>query len=212
MRYVLLIVVICCLSFVTPSQAEPTKSADEVVAHLQAVILESAVLADLDQRLEIVREPIENSHDFNAIARLVTGRHWRKLDDAERAEFLELFTELSVLRYAERFMAMGDSQFKHVDTISQPRDSLKVVSVLNLDSQTSFAELSNSSELNFEYILRLEDSDQANSSWQIINVIVDGVSDLALKRANYVSTINDDGFAALLEQLTKEIAEVKSKG
>ena len=212
MRHVLHILVFCCLNFVSSSQAAPTNSADEVVAQLQTALLESAVLADLEQRLEIVRDSIESSHDFDAIARLVTGRHWRKLGDAERAEFVGLFTELSVLRYAERFKAMGDSHFQYVETISQPRDSLKVMTVLNLDSQTSFAELSNSSELNFEYILRLDDSDEVNSGWKIINVIVDGVSDLALKRANYVSTINDDGFGALLEQLTKEIAEVKNKG
>jgi phospholipid transport system substrate-binding protein len=54
--------------------------------------------------------------------------------------------------------------------------------------------------VNFDYIL---DQDK-NGEWKIINIMADGVSDLALKRAHYTDVIKVKGVDAL-------IAEIKAK-
>ena len=46
---------------------------------------------------------------------------------------------------------------------------------------------------------------------QIINIIHDGISDLALKRAQYTSIIDRDGFPALLAKLVEKIAMYEEK-
>jgi len=58
--------------------------------------------------------------------------------------------------------------------------------------------------LRFNYVLsRFDDK------WQIINVIVKGISDVALKRAEFTSIIERDGFPALLSHIEAKVAEIR---
>ncbi|MBM4201241.1 MAG: hypothetical protein FJ189_08135, partial [Gammaproteobacteria bacterium] len=41
----------------------------------------------------------------------------------------------------------------------------------------------------------------------IINIIVDGISDLALKKAQYTSVIDREGFDKLLDKLQTKISD-----
>jgi len=45
--------------------------------------------------------------------------------------------------------------------------------------------------------------------WSIINIIADGVSDLALKRAEYSHVLARDGFNALVSMLERKITQYK---
>ena len=49
----------------------------------------------------------------------------------------------------------------------------------------------------------------ANHHWKIINILADGVSDLALKRAEYSAIIQRDGFSALLSLLEQKIIQAE---
>ena len=44
-----------------------------------------------------------------------------------------------------------------------------------------------------------------NNQWRIVNIIVNGVSDLALKRAEYNSLLEREGFQALIAKLEEQI-------
>jgi phospholipid transport system substrate-binding protein len=44
-----------------------------------------------------------------------------------------------------------------------------------------------------------------DEGWQIINIIADGVSDLALKRSEYTSILSRDGFDVLIAKITEKI-------
>ncbi|HUL13694.1 MAG TPA: ABC transporter substrate-binding protein, partial [Methylococcaceae bacterium] len=58
----------------------------------------------------------------------------------------------------------------------------------------------------FDYILT-----QSGGQWAIINIIVDGISDLALKKAQYTSVIDREGFDSLMNKLTQKITDYASK-
>jgi len=58
----------------------------------------------------------------------------------------------------------------------------------------------------FVYILN-----QSGGQWAIINIIVDGISDLALKKAQYTSVIDREGFDSLMNKLTQKITDYASK-
>ena len=61
---------------------------------------------------------------------------------------------------------------------------------------------SDGGKVSLDYILHL-----AGNEWRIINVIANGVSDLALKRADYTSYLKGKGFDALLAKLNEKIAQ-----
>ena len=57
----------------------------------------------------------------------------------------------------------------------------------------------------FNYLLRVN-----NGNWLILNVIAQGVSDLALKRADYAAVIKAEGFDALIDRINKKVTEMSS--
>jgi phospholipid transport system substrate-binding protein len=48
---------------------------------------------------------------------------------------------------------------------------------------------------------------QFEGKWEIINIIVDGISDLALKKAQYTSVIDREGFDKLVAKLNQKVAD-----
>jgi phospholipid transport system substrate-binding protein len=56
--------------------------------------------------------------------------------------------------------------------------------------------------VSFDYQMR-----QVNGQWQAINIVANGVSDLALKRAQYVSVIKNSGFDELVRKVKQKISE-----
>ena len=201
---------LCLFSLSLAAQASPL----DVVQKLQNALISNADKETLSERLEALSPTIRDTHDFSSIARLVTGRHWRKLEEQQQAQFIDVFTQLSVMTYADRFKSLGTSEFTYIETLEQPRNSKKVVSIMALDADVKFAELSDKKELSFEYILQstndLANNDESTSNdWRIINVVVDGISDLALKRSNYVNILNELGFDALIKELNQKISDVE---
>ena len=185
----------------------------EMVQNLQNALIVNANVVNFDKRVEMLSPTVIQSHDFSAIARLVTGQHWRKLDTQQRNQFITVFTQLSAMTYASRFKGLAASKFNYVETLEQPHSSIKIISTLALDSSAYFSDFSDKRQFTFEYILKpVKQSDASvNEQWKIINVIVDGVSDLALKRSNYVSILNEKGFDSLMTELNKQIIKIKEK-
>ena len=52
---------------------------------------------------------------------------------------------------------------------------------------------------------------RAAGEWKIINVVARGISDLALKRAEYTSIMSKDGFPTLMEKITEQIKKIEQK-
>ncbi|MBL8528930.1 MAG: ABC transporter substrate-binding protein, partial [Burkholderiales bacterium] len=46
---------------------------------------------------------------------------------------------------------------------------------------------------------------------RIVNIVADGISDLALKRAQYTSIMEREGFDSLLAKLSQKIADYAKK-
>lgn len=142
-----------------------------------------------------LRDAVLATHDFAYISRVVLGRLWRDLDEQDRQRFIERFTSLSLATYADRFADFEGDTFtvtgEGEGRFGQRRISANLVSP---DRQRSF-----------EYLLR-----QNDGAWRIVNIIVDGVSDLALRHAEYTSFVQDNGFPALLTELERQRDELLS--
>ena len=135
---------------------------------------------------------VDRTHDLNNVARLVVGRHWKKLTAAQRSTFFQTFRDLSISLYAARFKDYNGEQFNVRSEQSLKRGKRKLV-------VTHFVK-SDGTVIQFHYILH-----QVNDRWKIISVTVNGVSDLALKRAEYGGILKNEGFSALMERLNTQI-------
>ena len=92
------------------------------------------------------------------------------LSEADRARFVAAFERLSVMTYASRFKTVTADTFK----AAEPTRGGGSRAGHGRDRP------SERRDVTLEYLLQ-----RRGGEWKIINIIADGVSDLALKRAEY---------------------------
>ncbi len=184
-------VILGCMLFAGSAGAsEPS----EVVKTLQTSLI--GVMKNADSlgyqgRFEKLEPVVLESHDIPYVARLSVGKYWKTFDEQQRSKLVKTFRQLSIATYANRFDGYSGEQFIVGSEKELPRGKILV--------ETKFIK-SNGQQLQFNYLLR-----KVGDRWRIINISVDGVSDLALKRAEYMSLVKNDGFPALIYKMENQI-------
>ena len=135
---------------------------------------------------------VRKSFMFEAVAQIALGTHWKKLDESQKLAFMDKYRELSSATYAAQFKDYGGESFEF--EAAQELKPGRVMVRYNLVAPKE--------KHVFEYQLT-----QFNGEWRIVNIIVDGISDLALKKAQYTSVIDREGFEALLARLAQKIED-----
>ena len=134
---------------------------------------------------------VKKSHDLPKIARIVVGKQWEELTPEQQTKLEDVFTELSVSAYAHNFKDFSGESFSFVSEEETGRGGIVVHTNLKIPGEK---------DVKFDYMMKKKDD-----SWQIINIIADGVSDLALKRSDYTSVLNREGFDALIAKINEKI-------
>ncbi|MDD2768479.1 MAG: HpnM family protein [Methylococcus sp.] len=137
----------------------------------------------------VVREVFQ----FEAVAQIALGSHWKTLSDEQKTEFVKRLTELSIATYAAQFNSYGGEQFQYDSDQAAKPDRVVVRYKMVAPKETP---------VKFDYMVNLFEG-----RWEIINIVVDGISDLALKKAQYTSVIDREGFDALMSKLTQKITD-----
>ena len=146
-------------------------------------------------RYKLLTPIIESSHDLDFIAKTILGREWAKLSGEQKEILISHFHKLSISTYSGWFKEYNGEQFKYIEQKEMPRDYVLVRSQLIR---------SNGDTVSFDYLLRQEKKD-----WKIINILADGVSDLALRRVEYRSILKQKGFKVFIDMLKKKIELAK---
>lgn len=168
--------------------------ATQVVERLHNALAGIADSADesLDARFRAIQQVISETHDFRDMSRFLLRREWADLSGKQRRMFEERFIVLSTSQYASRFARLG-------------RDSTEIVGVEMASSTRAYVHASltdaDGDEVPLSYTLQ-----RTADAWRIANVVANGVSDLALRRAEYSSLLRNEGFEVLMEHLDEQIA------
>jgi phospholipid transport system substrate-binding protein len=192
----LAVVFIFCL-FATANAVAQTESgatAKQVVEKFQAELI--AVMKNGKQlgykgRYDKLYEPVLNSHDLTKIARIVVGKEWEKLSEAQQQNLADIFIRLSVASYAHNFKDYSGESFVFDSEEETARGGVVVHSTLIIPDDKP---------VKFDYMLK-----EKGNSWRIINIIANGVSDLALKRSEYTTILQREGFDALITKINEKI-------
>ena len=189
---------VACLSGVLAAPNEPR----QVIERLHASLLEVMQNADelgYEGRHEQLEPVLEESYDFPFMLRIALGPTWRELDERQRAELTELFTDMSVANYAARFDGYGGERFEILGEKPGPREAVLVQSrFVRPDDQPV--------ELN--YLLR-----EFEHGWRIIDVLLDArYSELARQRAEFAAVLRSGGVPDLVATLERKIAQLTAEG
>lgn len=176
------------------AQNETGATAKQVVEKFQAELI--AVMKNGKQlgyagRYDKLYEPVSNSHDLTKIARIVVGKEWEKLSEAQQQKLVDDFVRLSVASYAHNFKDYSGESFVFDSEEETTRGGVVVHSTLIIPDDKP---------VKFDYMLK-----EKGTSWRIINIIANGVSDLALKRSEYTTILQREGFDALIAKINEKI-------
>lgn len=196
--------VVALLMALTLLTALPAARADDsateqppeaVVASLERQLIDNmrAEDRDFDQRYGLLRPMMDEIMATDRMARYIFGRDWRDFDPGQRDRFLELFLDLSAATYAGQFDEYNGEEFAEMEVQKQAEDRALVRRRLTTGSGREVA---------FDYLMTLNDG-----RWQIVTIVTDGVSDLAMKRSQYRRIVDEKGFEGVIQHLQEAVAK-----
>ncbi len=142
-------------------------------------------------RYNKLHDAVLNSHDLTKIARIVVGKEWEKLTETQQQQLGDVFSKLSVASYAHNFKEYAGEAFVFDSEEETTRGGVVIHARLTIPDEK---------DVKFDYMLK-----EKGDSWRIINIIANGVSDLALKRSEYTSILQREGFDALIAKINEKI-------
>jgi len=185
------------LFFTPPAFAAGTPA--DVVNAVHAALLNNMKHAKeygCDGRVKHLQPVVDASFDVPLIAQTVMRRHWGELSEAQRNQLIAAFRETTLVTYASQFNSFGGEEFTTQDTDALPNGDQLVHARLKPGSGDTVA---------FDYILRGKDG-----NYRIINVVADGVSDLALRSTQYSRLFEQKGFDGLMAWLTDQNKKMRA--
>lgn len=190
----MMMVLMLFLFGVSQTHAGDTSSAKQVVDKFQAELIE--VMKNGKQlgyagRYEKLFGAVSNSHDLTKIVRIVVGKEWEKLSEAQQQKLVDVFSKFSVASYAHNFKDYAGESFIFDSEEETTRGGVVIHTHLTIPDEK---------DVKFDYMLK-----ELGTSWRIINIIANGVSDLALKRSEYTNILQREGFDALIAKINEKI-------
>lgn len=185
------------LLFIVPGQARASETEDKAAEFIQTLAAEAiSSLTNLElpksERVTLFRKLFTEKFAYRSIGKFVLGRNWRKATDEEKSEYFDLFEDLMVVSYVERFASFS-GQGLDVQKTRLERETIVTV---------------------FSTIARDEDS-AVKVAWRVavtpnftkvIDVIVESTSMSNTLRSEFGSIIKRRGgkIAGLLEELREK--------
>jgi len=188
----LLLLVLSCFAFSVKGAEVAT--AKEVVNTFQLRLIDAmsgGATLGFDGRYSLVEVAVRESHHLTKIARIVVGKEWGKLSKAQKKLLVDRFSQLIFSSYAKFFNEFSGETFNYISEEETRRGGIIVHTLL---------EIPDDENVKFDYMLK-----KNGDSWRIINIIANGVSDLALKRSEYTEVLSRQGFDALIGLMEQKI-------
>jgi len=184
---------LAALGIAVAAEAAGSPPPDQVVGSFHAALLDAMQKGKsvaCEKRIGRLAPVIRSTFDLPAIARLALRRHWGTLTADQQQQFVQTFEDLVITTYASQFNGYNGETFAAPVAEDLPGGRRAVHSVLNV---------SDGAPVKFDYVMQ-----QAGGGWRVVNVLADGVSDLALRSAQYDSVMKSGGFDKLVAGLHQQ--------
>lgn len=164
---------------------------------LRAAAAERDAIARDPAHAHALIERIASPHvDYEAIARGVLGKNWRRASADQRHRFVRQFRHLLVRTYATAITEYAGAEISYLPARMRAGGREAVV-------RTSVPR--GGAGLSVSYRLRRD-----GDAWRIRDVSIEGVSMVATYRSNFASQMRSGGLEGLIERLEARNGEVSS--
>jgi len=133
-----------------------------------------------EQATQEFRTLLVEGFDLQAIGRFVLGRYWNTATPAQQQEYLKLFENMIVDAYAQRFRQYSGETFKVINSRQEnERDHIVTTQIVR----------PNGPPVNVDWRVR----DKGGNQFNIVDVIVEGVSMSVTQRSEFASVVQQRG-------------------
>jgi phospholipid transport system substrate-binding protein len=186
-------------------EANQIAQADSPVPTIEAFhegligIMKDAKTIGFQGRMDRLAPLLNSIFDLDFMASKTVGGHWRKLSDADKARWTQVFTRITVANYAGRFTGYTGEKFITLGVEESQRGQQLVLTKIAIPEDE---------DVQLNYRLRKTDA-----GWKVIDVYLNGtVSELALRRSEYSTALKREGFDELIASIETKIEDMKAKG
>ncbi len=165
---------------------------DQVVGILENEELKKPERAD--ERRVLLKQAVGARFDYDEMTKRSLGKQWSKLDDAQRREFVQLFTDLLAASYANKIEGYSGEQIQY----------------LNERTKGKYAEVktkvvSGKTKIPLDYRLMYR-----SNEWRVYDVVVDGVSLVRNYRGQFSKILRSESYEELLRRLREKVEKSSS--
>jgi len=157
---------------ISAQEAQKEKLQGMIDATLDVIYSETYASLSANERKVKVREKLESSYDLNVMIRYAIGKNWRRMNEREQLELLELVKQLVLKAYVTGLQGKD----RPLVTLGELREigkaRIQIESTVVLDAKTYY----------ILYRLR-----QMDSGWQIYDIVAENIS----MSSNYRGQIDD---------------------
>jgi phospholipid transport system substrate-binding protein len=139
-----------------------------------------------------VRKIANDIFDFSETARRSLGRHWQGRTQAERDEFVQLFTDLLERSYISKIETYGGEKIAYLGDTPEG-DQAKVQTKL----------ITKNGEIPIEYRMH-----KVGDRWLVYDVVIEGVSLVANYRTQFNKIIQTSSFQELMNKMKNKQQEL----
>jgi phospholipid transport system substrate-binding protein len=172
--------------------------ATQVIERLNAALLDTLKDAEklgYEGRVAKLTPAVGAAFDVEFMAEKSIGRHWKSLSDADKTRWIALFKEFTAANYAGNLKKFSGQRFEISGEEPSQNDTTTVRSVI-VDPG------SENTEMNYRM-------HQTPAGPKVIDIYLKGtVSELALRRSDYTSVLERDGFEGLVTTIRGKISDL----
>ncbi len=177
-----------------PQAASPTS-----VIHLfdQSLLasMQAGARAGFTGRYRLLEPVIRRTIAWSAMLHLLTGRDWEQFSPAQRLRLRQLFIHYTIANYAHEFSGYEGQRFEIIKHRHYPAYDL-VIARFNEKNHRHHT---------FVYLLQ-----KVRSTWRVVNIFVDGVSNISLLKSQFQFMVRKSGPEGLFDYLTRSIHRLES--
>jgi phospholipid transport system substrate-binding protein len=160
---------------------------DKIIAKLQDPEFKQK---SREEKIAGIREIINEIFDWTELSKRTLGRNWKKFDEAQKAEFTDLFSRLLEGVYADRLLAYSDEK-----VIFEKETEMKPGKV----EVASHIRTADGKKIPLNYRLTEKDGE-----WRVYDVVIEGISMVKNYRGQFKEILSKKKPEDLIETLKKK--------
>jgi phospholipid transport system substrate-binding protein len=175
-------------AFASPAQDQLKASIDQILTVLKNPEYKGE--SAKEKRRLVLRTIINERFSFKKMSQLSMGKYWKKINDQQKDEFVDLFGQLLEQNYVAKIEAYTDEEILYTKELVR-KNKAKINTKIVADDV----------EIPIDYSMY----QTKEGPWMVYDMVIEGVSLVANYRSQFNQILQNDPYEKLVEELKKKL-------